>query len=69
VLQPCKVFTGLGIMWSLAPLLSSSIDTIKNEFAKIITLFVLAILLAGKEINDSVEGLGFRAIFNGWKSA
>jgi hypothetical protein len=56
-------------MWSLAPLLSSSIDTIKNEFAKIITLFVLAILLAGKEINDSVEGLGFRAIFNGWKSA
>jgi hypothetical protein len=30
VLQPCKVFTGLGIMWSLAPLLNSSINTIKQ---------------------------------------
>jgi hypothetical protein len=30
VLQPCKVFVGLGIMWSLDPLLNSSINTIKQ---------------------------------------
>jgi hypothetical protein len=56
VLQPCKVFTGLGIMWSLAPLLNSSVDTIKNEFTKIITLLVLAILLMGN--GDGARALG-----------
>jgi hypothetical protein len=56
VLQPCKVFTGLGIMWSLAPLLNSSVDTIKHEFTKIITLLVLAILLMGN--GDAARALG-----------
>jgi hypothetical protein len=56
VLQPCKVFTGLGIMWSLAPLLNSSVDTIKQEFTKIITLLVLAILLMGN--GDAARALG-----------
>jgi hypothetical protein len=56
VLQPCKVFTGLGIMWSLAPLLNSSVDTIKQEFTKIITLFVLAVLLMGN--GDVARALG-----------
>jgi hypothetical protein len=56
VLQPCKVFTGLGIMWSLAPLLNSSVDTIKQEFTKIITLLVLAVLLMGN--GDAARSLG-----------
>jgi hypothetical protein len=56
VLQPCKVFTGLGIIWGLAPLLNSSIDNIKAEFTKIITMFVLAVLLMGN--GDVARGLG-----------
>lgn len=44
IVDPCKVIAGLGVLWFFVPLINLPLERLKDEYIKIITLFMLVLM-------------------------